>query len=216
MESGELIHVFEGHGDDVNSVYFSPDSTRVVSRSRDGTVWVWSVETGELAFEPIECHGRVYCVRYSPSRDRIASGADSVQIWNAETGVGILSIRGSSACSLAWTLNGTDIIGGGFGLVTIWNSDGGERLRMWNAHGGSIRGLSLSPTATQLATSNWWDKVAFVFDTSAGERTTSLKHDQQVQTIAFSRPGRVRRQQALVLVGSPRMRRPATLPRREL
>ncbi|KIJ06249.1 hypothetical protein PAXINDRAFT_62133, partial [Paxillus involutus ATCC 200175] len=86
-ESGEI---FEGHKSCVRSVQFSADSSRVVSGSWDGTVRIWSIETGKLVFEPIKCHGMVWCVRYSPSGDRIASGADNIQIWNAETGVGIL------------------------------------------------------------------------------------------------------------------------------
>ncbi|KAF8834611.1 WD40 repeat-like protein [Paxillus ammoniavirescens] len=120
-ESGETMRVCEGDEDWVRSVDFSPDSSRVVSGFNNETVRVWSVETGELAFEPIKCHGNVWCVRYSPSGDRIASGADSVQIWNAETGSGIVSIRNSSVTSVAWTADGTYVIGGGWGEVTIWN-----------------------------------------------------------------------------------------------
>ncbi|KIJ13157.1 hypothetical protein PAXINDRAFT_81754, partial [Paxillus involutus ATCC 200175] len=189
-ESGEQMHTFEGHEDGVYSVQFSPDSSRVVSASYDHTVRVWSVETGELAFEPIECHGDVYCVRYCPSGERIASGASSVQIWNAETGDGILSIRNSSVMSLAWTVDGTHIIGGGYSRVTIWNSDNGEQLRMWSAHGGWIK-LSLSPNATHLATSNRQERTAFVFDISTGKEVASLTHHQYVLAIAFSRSGRL-------------------------
>ncbi|KIJ06850.1 hypothetical protein PAXINDRAFT_44442, partial [Paxillus involutus ATCC 200175] len=151
-ESGEVMHVFEGHKDEVNSVEFSWDSSRVVSGSDDHTVRVWLVETGELAFEPIECHGRVLCVRYSPSGERIASGADNLQIWNAETGDG--------------------------------------RQRTWKAHDEWIRGLSLSPTASHLATFSWGEKTAFVFDTSTGEQVAALKHNEGVKAIAFSHSGR--------------------------
>jgi WD40 repeat protein len=73
-ESGETMHLFEGHEEVVRSVKFSPDSSTVVSGSEDRTVRVWLVETGELVFKPIECYGRVFCVGYSPSGDRIASG----------------------------------------------------------------------------------------------------------------------------------------------
>ncbi|KAF8834773.1 WD40 repeat-like protein [Paxillus ammoniavirescens] len=133
-ESGETMHLFEGHEEDVRSVKFSPDSSTVVSGSEDKTVRVWSIETGELVFKPIECYGRVFCVGYSPSGDRIVYGADSIQIWNAETGVGILSIRDSSIFSLAWSADGTHIIGGGHGKVTIWNSRDGDQLRTRKAH----------------------------------------------------------------------------------
>ncbi|KIK95917.1 hypothetical protein PAXRUDRAFT_126541, partial [Paxillus rubicundulus Ve08.2h10] len=193
--SGEMMHTWEGHEHVVNSVKFSPDSSRVVSGSEDNTVLVWSVETGEPAFEPIECDGSVYCVRYSPSGDRIASGADSVQIWDAETGDGILTIRHSEVSALAWTADGTHIIGGGEGEVTIWNSDDGGQLRTWKAHDGLITALSLSPTATvnrgHLATSRWEENTAFVFDTSTGEQVATFKHGERVEAIAFSYSGQL-------------------------
>ncbi|KIJ06840.1 hypothetical protein PAXINDRAFT_91410, partial [Paxillus involutus ATCC 200175] len=187
-ELGEKMHVFEGHEDSVLSMQFSADSSRVVSGSHDGTVRVWSVETGELAFEPIKCHGEVYCVRYSPSGDRIASGAKSVQIWNAETGSGIVSIRNSSVLSLAWTIDGTHVIGGCEGEVRIWNSHNGEKLRTWKVYDKWIK-LSLSPTGTHVATSCWNDNTAFVFDISTGEQIAAFKHNEIVQAIAYSPSG---------------------------
>ncbi|KIJ07797.1 hypothetical protein PAXINDRAFT_89813, partial [Paxillus involutus ATCC 200175] len=189
-ELGETVHVFEGHENYVISVQFSADSRRVVSGSGDETARVWSVETGKLAFEPIKCHGRVYCVSYSPSGDRIASGADSVQIWNAETGSGLLSIRNSKVVSLAWTADGTYIIGGGRGKVTIWNSHNGQQLRTWQAHNNvaTIK-LSLSPSGSHLATRGWNDKTAFVFDVSTGERVATLQHDEDVYGIVYSPSG---------------------------
>ncbi|KAF8838099.1 WD40 repeat-like protein [Paxillus ammoniavirescens] len=192
-ESGETMHVFEGHKKRVRSVEFSQDSTRVVSGSMDETVRVWSVETGKLAFEPIECHGLVWCARYSPSGDRIASAAESIQIWNAETGRGILSIRNWSVSSLVWTADGTHVIGGDSqGNITIRNSHNGERLRTWKAHrnNSGITILSLSPTGTHLASSNWREKLAFVWNISTGEQVAAFKHSQESNGIAYSPSGK--------------------------
>ncbi|KAF8834641.1 WD40 repeat-like protein, partial [Paxillus ammoniavirescens] len=190
QELGETMHVCEGHENWVMSVHFSPDSSRVMSGSEDETVRVWSVETGELAFEPIKCHGDVWCVRYSPSGDRIASGADSVQIWNAETGSGIVSIRNSEVTSLAWTTDGTYVIGGRKGEVTIWNSYTGEQLRTWKAHDDEWVSHSLSLSGSHLATSNWTNNTVFVFDISTGEQIAVLKHNEDVEGIAYSPSGK--------------------------
>ncbi|KAF8838104.1 WD40 repeat-like protein [Paxillus ammoniavirescens] len=191
-ETGETMHVFEGHERLVRSVGFSRDSTRAVSGSNDGTVRVWSAETGELAFKPIECHGLVDWACYSPSGDRIASGAKSIQIWNAETGTGILSIQNSEVTSVVWTDDGTHLIGDSADHITIWNSHSGERLRTWKAHDNTNRftTLSLSPTGTHLATSNWREKKSFVFDISTGQQVTALKHGQYSNGIAYSPSGK--------------------------
>ncbi|KIJ12411.1 hypothetical protein PAXINDRAFT_171219, partial [Paxillus involutus ATCC 200175] len=193
-ESGETMRVFEGHEHWVRSVEFSRDSSRVVSGSDDGIVQVWSVETGELAFEPIKCCVDVYCVRYSPSGDRIASGGHSVHVWDAETGSGILSIRNSfkGITSLVWTADGTHLIGVGGRIVTIWSSRNGEQLRVWKAHDhiSFISTLSLSPTSAHLVTSNWGENTAFVFDISTGEQVAVFNHDGSTSYgVAYSSSG---------------------------
>ncbi|KIJ14778.1 hypothetical protein PAXINDRAFT_169460, partial [Paxillus involutus ATCC 200175] len=197
-ESGEAMHVFEGHEDGVWSVEFSRDSTRVMSGSWDGTVQVLSVETGERAFEPIQCHDSVRCVRYSPSGDRIASGASGLQIWDAATGSGILSIRRDLSevalvTSLVWTADSNHIIGDcGDTYITLWDSHNGDQLRTWKAydHANMITTFSLSPTGTHLVTSNWLEKRAFVFDISTGEQVAVFKHARRSHGIAYSPSGK--------------------------
>ncbi|KAF8833646.1 WD40 repeat-like protein, partial [Paxillus ammoniavirescens] len=180
-----------GHDHSVRSVKFSPDSSRVASGSESGIIRVWLVETGELAFEPIKCHDAARCVCYSPSGDRTASVGKGIQIWDAETGGGILSIQNSKASSLVWTADGTHVIGDG-GNISIWNSHNGERLRTWKAHDNTfaITTLSLSPTGTHLVTSNWWEKLAFVFNVSTGKQVTAFKHEQDSCGIAYSPSGK--------------------------
>ncbi len=46
---GQVLKVLEGHTDFVNAVAISVDSGKIVSGSRDKTVRVWSMETGEVA-----------------------------------------------------------------------------------------------------------------------------------------------------------------------
>ncbi|KAF8833405.1 WD40 repeat-like protein [Paxillus ammoniavirescens] len=190
--SGERIHVLEGHEHWVLSVGFSPDSSRVVSGSRDRTIRVWSVETGALAFEPIKCRGWVECVRHAPGGDRIASGGTvgDVQIWDARTGVGIRSITDSTVNSLAWTPDGTSVIGGRMGQVTIWCSINGEPLWSWKAHNDWIHTLSISSNGTHLVTSNWHSTTAFVSDILTGERIAALEHKGNVNRIAYSPSGK--------------------------
>jgi WD40 repeat protein len=48
VATSQLIRIFEGHLDAVSSVAFSPDGSRVLSGSRDATVRVWNLETGQL------------------------------------------------------------------------------------------------------------------------------------------------------------------------
>jgi WD40 repeat protein len=90
-----------------------------------------------------------------------------------------------------WTADGTHVIGGGgqyhhLELTqrrTTTHLEGARRQPL-------ITTLSLSPTGTHLATSNWGEKTAFVFDISTGEQVAAFKHSQNSNGIAYSPSGK--------------------------
>ena len=48
MPSGRVFHAFTGHTDVVTDIAFSGDGQILASTSRDQTVKIWNVATGEL------------------------------------------------------------------------------------------------------------------------------------------------------------------------
>ena len=76
------LQTLEGHSDDVNSVSFSPDGSKIVSGSADRTVKLWDVTSGEC-LQTLEGHSRpVTSVSFSPNGSKIASGSsNNIKIW---------------------------------------------------------------------------------------------------------------------------------------
>ncbi|KIJ64829.1 hypothetical protein HYDPIDRAFT_111454 [Hydnomerulius pinastri MD-312] len=194
VETELLLHTLEGHEADVHSVHISPNSKRVASGSWDGALQVWDIKTGELAFKPIKCNGQVLHVRFSPGGDRIASAhvltaAAGIQIWNADTAQCILSIK-DEAYSVAWSLNGEQLISGGWKHITIWDSLSGQQIRTWQAHDHWVYSLLLSRNGSHLATCSTNDTTAFVFNVTTGEQIAAYKHNNNLNGLAYSPSGR--------------------------
>ena len=78
-----------GHEDEVSSVAFSADGTRIVSGSYDKTLRLWDAKSGQPIGEPLRGHeSRVSSVAFSADGTRIVSGSDdkTLRLWDAKSG----------------------------------------------------------------------------------------------------------------------------------
>ncbi len=84
--TGADKYVFRGHTKDVISLTWSPEGKRIASASVDGTVQVWDALTGAnlYVYHGHSQAGYVYGVAWSPDGAYLTSGADDIQVWQAE------------------------------------------------------------------------------------------------------------------------------------
>ena len=80
---------FDGHGNAIYSVAFSPDGTNIVSGSYDNTIRVWEMESGRTIAGSFSTHmDAVESVAFSGDSKHILSGSlDSmIRIWDVDGG----------------------------------------------------------------------------------------------------------------------------------
>lgn len=157
-----------GHGDEVNSVAFSPDGVWIASGSDEKTVRLREAQTGTVVGQPLVGHSRsVRSVAFSPDGARIASGSDDskVRLWDAQTGVAIgqpLTGHSGGVSSVAFSPDGARIASG--------SSD--KTVRLWDARTGTAIGQPLT------GHSSWVSSVAFSPD---GTRVASGSGDGTIR-----------------------------------
>ena len=123
---------FLGHTGQVLHAALSPDETRVVTASEDGTARVWSIKTGQSLFSMLH-GGAVWSAEYSPDGKRIVTSSmdATVRLWDAKTGKRLATLRGGSAEKLGFQYaefspDGSRVVGAGLStLGFIWEVGGG-------------------------------------------------------------------------------------------
>jgi WD40 repeat protein/transcriptional regulator with XRE-family HTH domain len=210
--TGRMLAVLQGHTSGVWAVSLSADGRLLASGSGDGTARLWEATTGRLL---ATLHGHTSVVRgatLSADGQLLASaGFDgAVRLWEATTARPLATLLGQTdgVRALALATDGELLASGSLdGTLRVWSLTGlGERDRMpgiqeaartsrvltaLQGHTGTVRGVTLSADARQLASSGE-DGSVRLWDPGTGQLLATLQgHTGGVWAVALSADGRV-------------------------
>jgi WD40 repeat protein len=128
-------------GGNVLSVAFSPDSKTVASGSKDKTIKLWEVNTGDL-LQTLKAHqGTVQTLAFSPDGSLLASGSEdnTVKLWHIKEGKVKETLKEPPESFLT---NLTEILKG-------------EQKNLFILEEHQIFSVAFSPDGERLASGNW-------------------------------------------------------------
>jgi WD40 repeat protein len=183
------------HGGPVNHAAFSPDGTRVVTASDDGTARVWDAATGKPVSPPLKHGGPVTHAAFSPDGTTVATASQdkTARLWDAATGA-----PRSPALEHEHRVDCAAFSPDGERLVTAsWD----KTARVWDAATGKpvsdplrhdshyVLHAAFSPDGTKVVTTSA-DKKARIWDAASWRPVSApLAHDNWVRHAAFSPDG---------------------------
>ena len=125
------IACFRGHTEAITSTILSPDGKRIATVSRDKTLRLWNVATGQ-AERILEGHTDwVFGLAFSPDGKQVVSGGEDGQLrfWDVETGkelIHVLTEKGSVQ-KLIWMSDGRLLSAGSTSSgIRFWDSKTGK------------------------------------------------------------------------------------------
>jgi WD40 repeat protein/serine/threonine protein kinase len=206
----------EGHQATVRGLAFSPDGWRLASAGGDtrGDKWVmlWDTSTGKRLHKfPGEYTRYTYLnIAFSPDGRRLAAGseANTVKVWDVETGQEVFTLRGHTepVLSVFFSPDGRRLASLGWdnGTVRVWDlppgepgvsTSGGRMLTprfSRRRHSASPWSVAFSPDGQRLAVaSGVADGNVRVYDATTGDLLHTLAgHLDRVISVAFSPDGR--------------------------
>jgi WD40 repeat protein len=122
--------LLKGHLDNTHDIVVSPDGTRILTGSEDGTARLWDARTAQELRRFAGHEGGVYAVAFSPDGGRVATaGWDGTTIvWDANDGkvISIFSGHSGRVTGVAFLSDGNIITSGIDGTLRQWDLQTGE------------------------------------------------------------------------------------------
>jgi WD40 repeat protein len=183
-----------GHSASVESAAFSPDGSRIVTASRDGTARIWDAAAAKEVALLLGYDNPVTSAAFSPDGLRIvtASWDKTARIWDAVTAKEIALLRGhdDSVLSAGFSPDGSRIVTSSADKTArIWDAATAREVAVLRGHDGPVWSAAFSPDGLRIVTASW-DKTARVWDaTTATEIAVVRGHDDLVRSAAFSPDG---------------------------
>jgi WD40 repeat protein len=173
LEPLEAVHVLEGHTSQVTAVAVTPDGARMVSGSRDRTLKVWDLASGELLLT-LEGHSDlVTAIAITPDGTRAVSGCrDQIKVWNLGGAAAERRFQGHAEAVTA-----VAIVPGSMRAITAGND---YAVRIWDLKRGElVKAIDTGPTLEEdvLAPGPVWTMAA----TADGTKVVSISRHLTVR-----------------------------------
>ena len=182
-----------GHNDRIYSLAFSPTGEILAGGSRDTTIRLWDVSTGELKQTFVGHTDMIRLVAYSNDGKTLActSWKDwTILIWDVETEELLKAITGHtdrvSRITYAPDSRTLASVGWKDPAIRIWDVKTGKLLKTFVGHTDRVSSIIYSRDGATLV-SGGADKTIRMWDTGTGETIRILKgHTQYVDSVMYS------------------------------
>jgi hypothetical protein len=188
FDSASGAHVTDLAHSGVESAVYSANSRRIVTRSGDGSVYVWNAETGAQVAELKQDAGPIKGAIMSRDSRRILTWAGKAALlWDAETGAKVSEPIDHEGAVLtgAFTLDSRRFVTTATAGARLGESQRGTQIALLK-HRDAVRSAIFSPDGRRLLTRSD-DRAARLWNGETGKLINVLNHEGTVYSIAFNR-----------------------------
>jgi WD40 repeat protein len=134
-----------GHDAPISSVGFDKTGDRLVSGSEDGSVVVWTTDTGTETTRLKAHKAAVERIQFGPLAGQLVSSGDddATTMWDLQTSAARWSVGGGGRIGVAFSPDGLYVATGGPAL-SLWDSSTGRQIATFGVPGDNVRIVAIA------------------------------------------------------------------------
>ncbi|WP_019486777.1 MULTISPECIES: serine/threonine-protein kinase [Kamptonema] len=185
---------FAEHSNAVGAVAFSPDGLTIASGSKDKTIKIWDLATGNLIRSFDGDSSAIWSVAFNSNGTRLAAGTSywRILLWNLKTGELVRTVDHDAAVwSVAIAPDGLTLASGSSDKTSkTWNVATGDLIYNLPDHSDYVYSVAISPDGKTLVSGSK-DKTITIVDVETGRLINTIDgHSDQVRSVAISPDGK--------------------------
>jgi WD40 repeat protein/serine/threonine protein kinase len=183
----DFDHIFRGQ----NNAALSPDGARLVGVCGSGEVIFADLNRKKILSRPKAHQDNGRAVAFSPDGRLVATGAENIILWDAETRQKITTIDYPSIVwNAVFSPDGRWLVTThGDGAIRVWDVIERQRVVGFNEHDGPVRSVAWAPDGKRFASAGE-DRVVMIWNAETGRREMLLAgHPTRVTGLAFTADG---------------------------
>ena len=184
--------ILRGHENEVNSVAFAVDGSKIVSGSDDRTLRLWDAVQWIHLREPIRHESAVVATEFSSDGSRLTSvSSDGIaRQWDVRQATALA--HHFDALGVAYSPNSSQIVSiSSDAKIRSWDANTGKAIRELTGHWGAVLCVAFSPDGKQIASGSL-DGTVRIWDVETGlAREIIDTNRQECKSVAWSPNGSV-------------------------
>lgn len=194
--TGKVAHVLRGHTDEIRTLAFSADGSRLATAGADRVIHVWDTATGQLVAGPNPAARHNISVFPGPNGATLlaSTGGPELRVWDAATGEPTAVADNRSAASVAASPDGKVLaVGGADHFTRLYDlSTPAAPVRMLEATKPPVASVAVSPNGELVAHTSPADGLAWLWNVSTADPKLILIEAADgctLETVAFHPDG---------------------------
>ncbi|KAG0324432.1 hypothetical protein BGZ99_001814 [Dissophora globulifera] len=182
-----------GHTEGIYCIQF--DDQKIISGSRDNTIKIWDLASGQCLRTYLGHTASVLCLQYDEERIVSGSSDTTIIVWDLESGATLQRLVGHTDSVLSLRFEKDIVVSCSKDrTVKIWNISTGERIRTLVGHRAAVNAVQFSPEAStspisgspRVVVSASGDKTIKIWSFETGECLRTLEgHSRGIACIQF-------------------------------
>lgn len=187
-----IINIFKKHSQPVYSIAFSRDGKFLASGAKDKAIYIWDINTGEVAFSIEDNYFPIRALQFARESEILAACGPDIKLINLE-GKLLKTFSGYTTHIWSFDFNAeiNKIVCGSYAtIIKVWDYTTGEIITTLEGHEKSTLPVCISHDGKYIISGSL-DKSVRIWNAVSGEEMRKMdKHSDNIYSVKFHPGGK--------------------------